>query len=427
MSEPPLDLSALRAGFPALQETDEQGRPFVFFDGPGGTQVPHDVIDAMADYFKRANANQGGPFITSRRTQHVVEEARTALADFVNAPSSQEIVFGPNMTSLTFNFSRSIGRTIQPGAEIIVTRLDHDANVAPWLTLAEQGAEIKWVDFDVEDCRLDLDHLASLLTDKTKLVAAGYASNAVGTITPIKQIAAMAHAVGAWLWVDAVHYAPHGPIDVQDLDCDFLVCSPYKFFGPHLGVLWGRSELLEQLSAYKVRPAYPKPPYKFETGTPNFESLAGATAAVNYLAGVGRAFGQHPAVDGAAGLEHYAGRRKELKQAMRCIAVYERRLFTTMLTELQTIPGLTIYGITDPDEFDERCPTLAFTKEGFTPEEIATYLGDQSIFVWHGNYYALSVTEQLNLENSGGMVRVGLAHYNTQAEVDRLLSALREM
>jgi cysteine desulfurase family protein (TIGR01976 family) len=381
----------------------------------------------MADYFKRANANQGGSFITSRRTQHVVKEARTALADFVNAPSPQEIVFGPNMTSLTFNLSRSIGRTIQPGDEIIVTRLDHDANIAPWLALAEQGAEIKWVDFDVEDCRLDLDHLASFLTDKTKLVAAGYASNAVGTISPIKQIATMAHAVGAWLWVDAVHYAPHGPIDVQDLDCDFLVCSPYKFFGPHLGVLWGRLELLEQLAAYKVRPSHPEPPFKFETGTPNFEGLAGATAAVNYLAGVGRKYGQHPAVDRAAGFEHYAGRRKELKQAMRCIAAYERQLFTTMLTEVQTIPGITIYGITDPDEFDERCPTLAFTREGFTPEAIATYLGDQNIFVWHGNYYALSVTERLGVEDSGGMVRVGLVHYNTQAEIDRLLTALREM
>jgi cysteine desulfurase family protein (TIGR01976 family) len=423
MSTQTPDLSPVRAEFPALQETDEQGRPYVFFDGPGGTQVPQAVIEAISDYLIRANANKGGRFVTSRRNGEMIEAARLAMADFLNAPSPQEIVFGANMTSLTYSLSRSIGRTIQPGDEIIVTRLDHDANVAPWLALEEKGATVKWADFDVEDCRLDLEHLASLLTSKTRLVAVGYASNAVGTINPVSRIAALAHNAGAWLWVDAVHYAPHGPIDVQALGCDFLVCSAYKFFGPHVGVLWGRLDLLERLRAYQVRPASSEAPYKFEIGTLNQEGLAGTAAAIAYLARLGRDYGAQFAEQ----LSRYAGRRKELKQAMRAIAAYERSLFTYLLAELALIPGITIYGITDPEAFEERCPTVAFTRAGFTPAQIAQYLGERNIFVWDGNYYALSVTERLGLEESGGMVRVGLAHYNTKEEVDRLLTALREM
>lgn len=425
MPTPSIDFSAVRSEFPALQETDEQGRPYVYFDGPGGTQVPQSVIDAMAGYFRLANANHAGHFITSRRNDEVIDEARAAIADLLNAPSAQEIVFGPNMTTLTFSLSRAIGRTLEPGDEIIVTRLDHDANVSPWVALEEQGASIQWVDFDVEDCRLDLDHLAALLSDKTKLVAVGYASNAVGTINPIRRIAAMAHEVGAWLWVDAVHFAPHGPIDVQALACDFLVCSAYKFFGPHVGALWGRLPLLEQLPAYKVRPAAPQPPHKFETGTLNHEGLAGVTAAVDYLAGLGRAYG--PLLEPDLDLTPYRGRRQELKQALHAISLYERSLFTGLMAELKTIPGLTVYGIIEPGEFDERCPTLAFRKEGMSPQEIAGYLGDRGIFVWDGNYYALNVTERLGVEDSGGMVRVGLAHYNTQAEIERFLDTLRAM
>lgn len=427
MSEHLLDLSPQRALFPALQETDDEGLPYVYFDGPGGTQVPQTVIQAMADYFRLANANHAGQFITSRRNDETIEQARAAMADFLNANSPHEIVFGANMTTLTFNLSRAIGRTLKPGDEIVVTRLDHDANISPWLALQELGAEVKWADFDVEDCRLNLEHLASLLTDRTKLVAVGYASNAVGTINPIGRIAALARNVGAWLWVDAVHYAPHGPIDVQALGCDFLVCSAYKFFGPHVGALWGRYDLLEQLPAYKVRPAAPNPPWKFETGTLNHEGLAGVTAAINYLAGLGREYGRHLNPELAAKLQAYSGRRQELKQAMHAIAAYERPLFAYMMQEIRQIPGVTVYGLTDPTEFDERCPTLAFTRHGFTPRQIAAYLGNRGIFVWDGNYYALSVTERLGLEESGGMVRVGLAHYNTQEEVDRLLNALREM
>ena len=397
----------------------------MYFDGPGGTQVPQAVIDAMAEYFRLANANHAGHFITSRRNDQTIDQARAAMADFLNAASSAEIVFGANMTTLTFNLSRALGRTLKPGDEIVVTRLDHDANISPWLALEELGVEVKWADFDVETCQLDLEHLTSLLTEKTKLVAVGYASNAVGTINPIGRIAALARNVGALLWVDAVHYAPHGPIDVQTLGCDFLVCSAYKFFGPHVGVLWGRLELLEELQAYKVRPAQATPPHKFETGTLNHEGLAAVTAAIDYLAELGRNNGSY--LEGTVNLDDYEGRRKELKQAMNAIAAYERPLFAYMMAEVQKIPGITVYGITNPEEFDQRCPTLAFTRSGFTPAEMAAHLGDQGIFVWDGNYYALAVTERLGLEESGGMVRVGLAHYNTKEEVDRLITALREM
>ncbi|GAB4417230.1 MAG: cysteine desulfurase-like protein [Anaerolineae bacterium] len=423
MTKPTPNLSPLRAQFPALQETDAQGQPFVYFDGPGGTQVPQTVLDSMTGYLTQANANKGGQFITSRRSDEIITEARQAMADFLNAASPQEIVFGANMTTLTYNLSRSIGRTLHPGDEIVVTRLDHDANISPWLALEEQGAKVKWADFDIEDCRLNLEHLASLIGPKTKLVAAAYASNAVGTINPIPRIAALARQVGAWLWVDAVHYAPHGPIDVQSLGCDFLVCSAYKFFGPHIGVLWGRLELLQALQPYQVRPANPNPPYKFETGTANHEGIAGTLAAVNYLAELGRRYGEAFAAETAA----YTGRRQALKQAMRAIMAYERPLLIYLLTELQTIPGLTIYGITEPALLAERCPTVAFTKTGYTPRQIAAHLGQRGIFVWDGNYLALSVTERLGLEGSGGMVRVGLVHYNTLAEVDRLLAALREL
>lgn len=420
MLDQTIDLSPLRNQFPALQQLDENGRPYVYFDGPGGTQVPRDVIDAMADYFTNANANCGGPFITSYRCVDLINQARIAMADFLNAASEREIVFGANMTTLTFNFSRAMGRSLQAGDEIIVTNLDHDANISPWLALEEKGVIVKWADFNVKDCRLDLDHLSSLFSSKTKLVAVGYASNAVGTINPIKTIAGMAHAVGARVWVDAVHYAPHRPIDVQSIDCDFLVCSAYKFFGPHVGVVWGRQELLEQLDAYKVRPATPDIPNKFETGTLNHEGLAGVVAAVDYLAQVGRNYGSRL----SSTLDQYEGRRRDLKQAMEIIAAYERPLFSYLLSELNKISGITVYGILNENEFDERCPTAAFTREGHSPKAIASKLGENGIFTWHGNYYALAVTECLGVEDSGGMVRVGLAHYNTKEEVDRFLSAI---
>jgi cysteine desulfurase family protein (TIGR01976 family) len=422
MLDQTIDLSPLRSEFPALQQVDEHGSPFVYFDGPGGTQVPRAVIDAMGDYLIKANANCGGPFITSRRNDEMINHARAAMADFLNAASEEEIVFGANMTTLTYNFSRALGRNLQQGDEIVVTRLDHDANISPWLALAEQGVEIKWADFNPADCRLNMDGLSSLLSEKTKIVAVGFASNAVGTINPIKAIASMAHDVGARLWVDAVHFAPHRAIDVQKIGCDFLVCSAYKFFGPHVGVVWGKQHLLEELTAYKVRPAKSDPPHKFETGTLNHEGLAGVIAAIDYLAEIGRQYG-----DRLAAPDHhlYQGRRKALKQAMQVVSDYERPLFHYMLSELKRIPGVRIYGIVDEGGLETRCPTLAFTKEGKTPAEIAATLGSRGIFVWHGNYYALAVTERLGVEETGGMVRVGLAHYNTRQEVDRFLSVIQ--
>jgi cysteine desulfurase family protein (TIGR01976 family) len=331
------------------------------------------------------------------------------------------------MTSLTFHFSRAIGRYLAPGDEIVITRLDHDANIAPWAALAENGIVIKRVDFDPLDCRLNLEQFKSLITDKTRLVAVGYASNAVGTINPVQQIAALTHKVGAWLWVDAVHYAPHGPIDVQAIDCDFLVVSAYKFFGPHVGVLWGRLNILEKLDAYRVRPADPQPPGKFETGTLNHEGLAGISAAIDYLADLGRQYG--PALDQekTAAIACFEGRRKDLKSAMMLIREYERLCFGYLLQEIQKIPGISVYGITEPKNLGKRCPTLAFRKQGITPKDIALALSGQGIFVWDGNYFAISVTEQLGLEETGGMVRVGIAHYNTKQEVDRFLSAMKNI
>ncbi|MGA7875911.1 MAG: cysteine desulfurase-like protein [Desulfoferrobacter sp.] len=416
----------LRKQFPALQETDEHDRPYVYFDGPGGTQAPQSVLDAMVEHFRLANANHGGLFITSARNDAMVEDARNAMADFFNAPSNKEIVFGANMTSLTFSFSRAIGRMLRAGDEIIVTRQDHDANIAPWVALQEQGINVKWADFKIDDCRLDLEQLASLVTDKTRLIAVGYASNAVGTINPVKNLADLAHSAGAWLWVDAVHFAPHGPIDVQQLGCDFLVCSAYKFFGPHVGVLWGRDDLLETMQAYKVRPASPETPYKFETGTLNHEGLAGVIASVDYISKIGQDLGVRDEVKRLTG--QWRGKCcQEIHQAMDAVAIYERGLVTYMLDKMQSIPGIKIYGITNPAEFAERCPTVAFTIKGLSPQTIASYLGKAGIFVWNGNYYALSLTERLGVEDSGGMVRVGLVHYNTKEEIDRFLTVMNQM
>ena len=422
MFDKTIDLSPLRNKFPALQQTDKSGKPYVYFDGPGGTQVPQAVIDAMAEYLVTANANCGGPFITSHRNDDMINQARSAMADLLNAEFEKEIAFGANMTTLTYSFSRAIGRKLKQGDEIIVSRLDHDANISPWLALAEKGVVIKWADFSMTDCRLDMNHFSSLLSKKTKIVAVCYASNAVGTINPIKTIASLAHNVGALLWVDAVHFAPHGAIDVQDIDCDFLVCSAYKFFGPHVGIVYGKHHLLKDISAYKVRPAKSAPPHKFETGTLNHEGLAGVIASIDYLAEIGRQHAHRLPTDNNL----YQGRRKDLKQAMQIITEYERPLFHYMLSELKQIPGIRIYGIVNEDGFDMRCPTLAFTKEGKTPAEIAGKLGAAGIFVWHGNYYALAVTERLGVEETGGMVRVGLAHYNTREEVDRFLTVMRD-
>ena len=410
-------LTELRAEFPALQQTLD-GRPIAFFDGPGGTQVHGSVIDAIARYYTEANSNAHGAFEFSRRTDATVSSARAAMADFLNAESPDEIVFGPSMTALTFNLSRAIGRTLSAGDEIVVTRLDHDANVAPWVALEEAGALIRWIDFDPADCTLDMDGLRAAIGPKTRIVAVGAASNAVGTANDIALIAKWAHDAGAWIYVDAVQYAPHAAIDVQELDVDFLSFSTYKLFGPHLGVLWGRYDLLDELPAYKVIPAADAPPDKFETGTPNFEGMAGATAAVDYIVSLGRRFGEPPGTGSP---------RFEIETAIRAIRTYERRLAERLIDGLQAIRGVRIYGITDPARFAERMPVVSFTLDGHAPEEVARRLGEEAIFVWNGDFYAVHVIERLGLADSGGLIRIGICHYNTVEEVDRLLEATGEI
>ena len=421
----PLDRQAvvsLRAEFPSLGRT-VKGRPVVFFDGPGGTQVHASVIEAMSQYFTVGNSYSHGAFSLSRATDDVVASARDALCTFLNARRPEEIVFGPNMTTLTFQLSRAFGRMLRKGDEIVVTHLDHDANVAPWLALQEQGAVIREVDFDPADSTLNWGELESSITDRTKLVAVGYASNAVGTINDVRAIADLAHAAGAWVYVDAVHYAPHGAIDVQELNCDFLVCSAHKFFGPHLGILYGRHELLEALPAYKIRPASDRAPDRFETGTLPFDALAGATAAVGYLASVGRRFGNW----GEVAVRHPTGQRAHLESGLAAIRAYESELCGHLVRGLAEISGLQIYGITDSARRRERVPTVSFAVDGMAARDVAGQLDTQGIFVWDGTFYAQGIARRLDLDRRGGLVRVGLAHHSLQDEVDWLLQVLGKL
>lgn len=408
----PFDPMPLRAQFPALQ-LEVGGKTAVYLDGPGGTQVPQSVIDAMSSYLSHGGSNSGGPFLTSRYTDDVTHAARLAMMDLYNAHRRDEIVFGQNMTSLNFSLSRALARTWQPGDEIIVTRLDHDANISPWLLAADdRGVTVRWLDFDPTDCTLRLETLPELLNEKTRLLAITYASNAVGSISDVRRAVQLAHAAGALVLVDSVHFAPHGLIDVQTLDCDFLISSAYKYFGPHTGILYGKYELLDGLMAYKVRPAPGKPAGKWETGTQSFESLAGVTAAVNYLATLG----------GEAG-----SRRERLVRAMVRTKAYEMSLSLRFLQGASQVPGLHVYGITDVERLDERTPTFAVSLDGFSPQAVAERLGEQGIFVWHGHYYAVAVMERLGLLAQGGLVRIGFNHYNTVDEVDQVLAALASL
>jgi cysteine desulfurase family protein (TIGR01976 family) len=402
----------IREQFPSLA-LRVNGRPAVYFDGPGGTQVPQRVIDAMTDYFLRSNSNTHGAFETSRRTDVVVSAARSAMADMLGCQRG-EVVFGPNMTTLTFALSRAIAREVVPGDEIITTGMDHDADVAPWRALAERGAVIHEVDVNLADCTLDLDDLKRKLSPKTKLVAVGYASNAVGTINPVAEIAKLAHAVGAMIFVDAVLYAPHGPIDVRTIDCDFLACSVYKFFGPHIGVLYGKHEHLARLQPYKVRSSSDAVPDRWESGTHNIEGLAGVSGAITYLADLGGR------LDAKA-----QTRREAIQTAFRAIQQYERELAERLVRGLQQIRGVQIYGIQEFARFDQRTPTVAIRIGTIPPRHIAERLGDSGIFVWDGNYSALNLSERLGVEDKGGMVRIGLVHYNTTEEVDLLLEELK--
>ena len=402
-------VDAIRARFPALSLT-HAGRPMTFFDGPGGTQVPTSVIDAVSRYYRESNANHGGAFPTSERSDAIVDDAHAALADLLGV-DADEITLGPNMTTLTFHMSRSIASALRPGDEIVVSGLDHQANIDPWIAAARDSEVIvrTW-EPNLEDCTLRLEGLDAVLNERTRLVAVGWASNAVGTINPIAEIAERAHRVGAWVFVDAVHAAPHLALDARAVDADFVACSVYKFFGPHVGAVYARREIAARLPAYKVRPAS----HHFETGTGNFEGDAGAVAAIEYLADVGRLYG------GATGA---ATRRDALLSGMQVIRTYELGLFNHLAAGLASIDGIAMLGIADPARFDQRTPTAAITIEGQVPAAVAKRLGGEGIAVWDGDFYATGLIERLGLAPAG-VIRIGLTHYNTVAEVDRLLESL---
>jgi cysteine desulfurase family protein (TIGR01976 family) len=408
-----LDPSALRARFPALSRTLD-GRLCVFADAPGGTQVPESVIEAMAAYLRTSNANVHGAFVTSAETDRLIEDAHRAGADLLGCDAS-EVVFGPNATTLLFALSRSIARTLGPGDEIVVCRLDHDANIRPWLMVAEDtGATVRWVDIRDDDVTIDRSSFEEALTDRTRIVAFTLASNAVGTVTPAAELARTAHDTGALVVCDGVHVAQHRLIDVESIGADVVVCSPYKIFGPHLGILFGRRELLESWRPYKVRPASGDLPYRWETGTQNHEGFAGFVAAVDYLADVGRTHGNP------------SGRRRRdaIAAAFDAIRAHEANLSRRFLDGIGAVNGIGLYGIAGTDRLAERTPTFALRVADQHPFETAKLLGEHGIFVWDGHYYALELMERLGLQETGGAVRIGFCHYNTADEVDRVLSEL---
>jgi len=412
------DVAALRARFPALA-IEQDGRPVALFDGPGGTQVPDTVIDAVTRYYRESNANHGGTFLTSRRSDAWVEESRAALADLVNAADPAEIKFGANMTSLTMHVARSIGATMREGEELVITKLDHEANVGPWRAIArDRGLVIREVDVRTDDVTLDIEAFDAALHGRPKLVAFGWASNAVGSINPVAELVRRAHEAGAWTYVDAVHAAPHVPVDVQAVGTDFLACSTYKFFGPHAGVLYGRAEILEALPTYKIVPATDR----FETGTANMEGIVGSGAAVAYIAEVGERYG---AAFGAA-FPGMTGRRLAMHTGMAAIRAYELELFGRLVDGLAAIPGIRLWGIADHARFEERTPTAALTIEGVAAERASTILGDRGIATWWGDFYATGLIERLGLQPDG-VLRIGLTHYNTADEIDRLLAELADI
>jgi len=414
------DVHAIRQQFPSLD------RPAIFLDNPAGTQIVKPSLDRINRYLLECNANHEGMFETSRKSDEILHEAHAAIADFLNASRPEEIIFGNNMTTLTLHMSRSLARNLRAGDNILVTRLDHDANIAPWMLIAEdKGCNLLWVDIDVEDGTLDLDDFARALEKKPKIAAFGYASNLLGTVNPVRKLTKMAHDAGALVYIDAVQYAPHGPIDVQDIDCDFLVCSSYKFFGPHAGALYGKYDLLDELKAYKVRPASDELPYKFETGTQNHEGIAGVLGALEYLEWLGRQFGaeQEPVWKEAG----FADRGLELKKSMSAMRAYESELSKTLIKIVESVPGTHIYGITDFDRLDERVPTVSFTVEGKDPERLADEIGNHGIYVWNGHNYALAIVERLGLLEAGGMIRVGPVHYNTMDELEKFGEVLKKV
>ena len=411
-----IDIDRIRGQFPALSETDE-GKARLYFDNPAGTQVTQMVVDRMAECMLYSSANIGGYFPTSLRAGEVADGARAAMVDFLNAPSPDEIIFGQNMTSLTFHVSRSIGQLLQPGDEIVLSRMDHDANVEPWKLMARDfDLNVRWLEFDTETFEFDLSELDTLLNDRTRLLCVGGASNLTGTINDVKTICGKARDAGAWSFVDAVQSAPHILSDVQELGCDFFVCSAYKFFGPHQGILWGRRDILEKLAPYKVRPAPAELPWCFETGTQSHEGMAGTAAAVDYFAWVGETMA------GASG-----GRRAQLKAGLELLFDYEKQLADRLIAGLKSIPGVRVLGISDPNASDRRVPTVSFVHEQHAPSDIASALAERNIFAWSGHNYALELAKVLNINDSGGAVRIGAVHYNTPDEIDTVVAALQDI
>jgi cysteine desulfurase family protein (TIGR01976 family) len=403
-----LDVAAIRAQFPALALKDE-GRDRIYFDNPAGTQVPQQVIDRTVDCLANRNANLGGYFKTTVEAGELVDLAHQACADFYNAASMNEIVFGQNMTSLTLHMSRCLGKKLKRGDEIVLSRMDHDANVAPWLLLADDlGLVVRWIDFDTETYEFPEDALTKVLSDKTKLLAMGMASNCTGTVNDVKRFVAEARAAGAITYLDAVQYAPHYAIDVQDLGADFIVSSAYKWFGPHQGILWGREALLKDTFGYKVRPAGEDLPHKFETGTLSHEGMAGTLGAIEYL----EQFGSGET------------RAKRIASAWNNLADYEHKITLQLIEGLKTFKGLTIRGITSANAMHRRVPTVSFTLDGHHPQDMAKAFAQDNIFVWSGHNYAIEPVSRMGLMDRGGVLRVGLAHYNTEEEVDALLSSL---
>ncbi len=418
------DIDSIRYRFPSLRRPGPDDAPVAWLDNAAGTQVVDTCLRAINDYLLERNANRGAPFAASIESDEILHDTRLAMADLLGATDADEVSFGANMTTITYALSRAIGASLAAGDEIVVTRLDHDANVAPWLAIAEEhGLVVRFVGLRPDDATLDLDEMERLIGPNTRLVAVGLASNALGTINPVPRIAQLAGRVGARLFVDAVHAAPHLSIDVAALGADYLVCSPYKFFGPHLGVLWGRREALEALPPYHLRPAGDAIPGRFETGTQAHELIAGLGGTLRYLEKVGVTQGGAPGLPGQG--DRF--RRPRLLAAMSVIRRYETALVSRLLDRIRPVPGMHIYGISDPSRASERCPTVAFTIDGQRPPDISRFLAGRGIYVRDGHHYAWETHRALGLDKSGGSVRVSLAHYNTEAEVERFGAALDEL
>lgn len=408
-------IDAVRAKFPALSLTDK-GRRRIYLDNPAGTQVPQSVADAVSRCLLTTNANLGGFFDTTVAAQGIGDEAHLAMADFLGAASPQEIIIGANMTTLTYHMSRTLGRTMKPGDEIILTRMDHEGNVSPWLQLAEDlGLVVRWLPFDQQSWQIEEAALAALLSERTRLVALNYASNLTGSINRVKALTGIARRAGALVYVDAVQFAPHGLIDVQNLGCDFLICSAYKFFGPHMGILWGRLDVIDALKPYKCRCSSNALPERFELGTPQIELMAGLSAAVDYFAELGAAAGAQ------------GSRRLKIAKAFEVSIAYENPLAQQLIDGLSDIAGLTIHGITDPKRINERVPTVSFTVEGIVPETIVRQMNAENIFLWSGHNYAWEIVHQLGIPAEQGVVRIGIAHYNTSAEIDETLESVHRV